>query len=244
MRSLPRLGSILFCLVVVLIWPLGLFADEFVPSSSDSTTIGIATGQDVTTQEALASDSSTRSDVAVIIWGGWEGMAVRLWVGDQEFGTLYTATNSNGEQQVTWTLYPSSGEYYAVCVEPIFVDGIDSTKWNYRLVSLSGGSAGYSSNGHNKAGCLIPSSSQTTFYFQLEEASAETKNSSISIASFTSDDLATDVSDNEEASTTQTTIAEELPHAGVLDDLSSFSLLNRLLILGGGLFLGIMGRKR
>ncbi len=265
MRFAVNSGLALFYLTAMLVlMPAMVSADEPVVCSNCSlsaesiveTDTGALLAENQTSiKDALASDNTTRSDVSVVIWGGWEGMAVRFWVEDQELETLYTAANVDGEQQVMWTVYPPSGDYYSVCVEPLFAEGLDSSQWNYRLVCLEGGSAAYSANGHDSAGCMIPSSSQTIFYFQLEPASADEEIVSVSTISMASGSAESPVAANvstgavaevtAEVNTVADTQAdlEELPHTGILDDFNAVSLLNRLIILAGCSCLALLGKE-
>jgi len=50
-----------------------------------------------------------RSDVAVIIYGGWNDIAVKAWAAGAEQTTQYTRLDAFGQPQAMWTFWPGEG---------------------------------------------------------------------------------------------------------------------------------------
>ena len=76
-----------------------------------------------------------RSDVAVIIYGGWNGLPVRAWAAGAEQAVQHTALNAFGEPQATWTFWPGEGETFTVTVAPELPAELDGARWSYQALS-------------------------------------------------------------------------------------------------------------
>lgn len=70
-----------------------------------------------------------RSDLAVVVYGGWDGIPVRAWVGDAEQPAKRTSLNARGEAQATWTLYPPAGTLWTVRVAAELPADLDASRW-------------------------------------------------------------------------------------------------------------------
>lgn len=112
-----------------------------------------------------------RADVAAVIYGGWEGIPVKAYVGGTEQETLYTAHDAFGRQTVLWTFYPPANASWQVLVAPQLPAGLDPARWQYRLVYIES----------NKLGVKDPTSatasiwrcSEHIFHFQLVDTGAQ-----------------------------------------------------------------------
>lgn len=82
-----------------------------------------------------------RSDVSVIIYGGWNGIPARAWVGGTEQETLYTAVNSFGDAQAMWTFYPDG--VWPVVVDVALPPGLDPEQWELKLIRITSPTAGW-----------------------------------------------------------------------------------------------------
>jgi len=108
-----------------------------------------------------------RADVAVVIYGGWNGIPVKAWVGGTEQQTLYTALDSFGQPQVLWTFYPPENTSWSVSVEPQTPEGKDPARWQYKLLRIESPSQGTVNNNPGSATVSITRCNQYVFYFQL-----------------------------------------------------------------------------
>jgi protocatechuate 3,4-dioxygenase beta subunit len=109
----------------------------------------------------------TRADVAVVVFGGWNNIPVKAWVGGTEQETLYTTVDAFGQQQVMWTFYPPEGTSWNVSVQPQTPDGLDSARWQYELVRIESPSLGTENNNPSSASVSITRCNQYVLYFQL-----------------------------------------------------------------------------
>ncbi|NLE57249.1 MAG: hypothetical protein GX616_02735, partial [Planctomycetes bacterium] len=109
----------------------------------------------------------TRADVSVVVYAGWNNIPVKAWVGGAEQPTLYTAVDGFGQQQVMWTFYPPANARWNVTVQPQTPDGMDSARWQYRLLRVESPSAGTSNNSPSAATVSISRCNQYVLYFQL-----------------------------------------------------------------------------
>ncbi len=82
---------------------------------------------------ALAETSSPRADVAVVIYGGWEGMSVSAWVDNTQQPTLVTAPNHEGNAAALLTLWPPEDEDWEVSVAPVLPAELDPERWEIQL---------------------------------------------------------------------------------------------------------------
>src|SRR5690606_7697826 len=78
---------------------------------------------------------STRADVAVVIYGGWDGIPVNAYVGGAAQETMYTARDANGDAAVLWTFYPPA-RGWNVSVAPQTPPGKDPAEWTYELLRI------------------------------------------------------------------------------------------------------------
>ncbi len=83
----------------------------------------------------LGADPCIRTDVAVIIYGGWNGIPVNAWVGGTEQEELYTELNAFGEPQVMWTFYPPENTAWDVSVAAQLPAGLDPEEWSYKALT-------------------------------------------------------------------------------------------------------------
>jgi len=60
---------------------------------------------------------------------------VRAWAAGAEQPVQYTAPNSFGEQQATWTFWPGDGETFTVTVEPQLPAELDPARWSLKALS-------------------------------------------------------------------------------------------------------------
>lgn len=74
--------------------------------------------------------------VVVVIYGGWDGIPIRAWVGGTEQSTLFTARDAYGEAAVHWDFYPPLGEEWTVSVIPVLPPELDPRIWGYDFVRL------------------------------------------------------------------------------------------------------------
>ena len=108
-----------------------------------------------------------RSDVAVVVFGGWNDIPVKAWVGGTEQETLYTALDAFGQQQVMWTFYPPENTSWDVTVQPQTPEGKDPARWQYQLVRIESPSLGTENNSPSSASVSIRRCNQYVLYFQL-----------------------------------------------------------------------------
>ncbi|NLD71800.1 MAG: DUF11 domain-containing protein, partial [Chloroflexi bacterium] len=87
-------------------------------------------------------EACVRSDVAVIIYGGWNGIPVKAWASGAEQPTQHTAMNAFGEPQATWTFWPGEGETWTVNVEPQLPADLDPARWQLKALSSTSVSFG------------------------------------------------------------------------------------------------------
>jgi hypothetical protein len=114
-----------------------------------------------------------RADVAAVIYGAWEGTPVRAWVGGTEQPTLYTAHDAFGRQAVLWTFYPPASTSWTVRVEPQLPPGLESPRWQYRLVWIEPAPPGFQPGQAAGRAVTIRSCSGTVLHFQLVDTGAE-----------------------------------------------------------------------
>lgn len=114
----------------------------------------------------------SRADVAAVVYGAWEGTPVRAWVGGTEQPTLYTAHDAFGRQAVLWTFYPPQSTDWTVRVEPQLPPGLESPRWQYRLVWIEPAPPGFQP-GQAGRPVTIRSCSGTVLHFQLVDTGAE-----------------------------------------------------------------------
>ncbi len=114
---------------------------------------------------AQATAASTRTDVSVIVYGGWNDIPARLWVGGTEQETLYTAVNSFGDAQAMWTLYPTGA--WPVTVDVQLPAGLDPDQWELKLIRVSSPTLGWSNDEPGAAAATIVAGQQYQFVYQL-----------------------------------------------------------------------------
>ena len=85
---------------------------------------------------------SGRADIAVVIYGGWDGIPVRAWVGGTEQELRLTAPNTDGEAQANWTFWLPSGATWDLEAQPDPAPDVDAARWRYRLVRVESPTAG------------------------------------------------------------------------------------------------------
>jgi len=130
---------------------------------------GVAVGEFGIYSGPVIDSSCTRADVAVVVYGGWDGIPVNAYVGGTAQETLYTAHDAFGNAAVLWTFYPAAGGW-PVSVAPQLPAGLDPARWQYRLVGLKvNGRAVENPAG---AGATIFPCSEHVFYFQLVDTGA------------------------------------------------------------------------
>ncbi len=78
-----------------------------------------------------------RSDLSVLIYGGWAGIPVNASVSGAGQGTQYTALDSNGTPAVLWTFYPGADEVLNVVVTPQLPGNLDPEEWKFEPASAS-----------------------------------------------------------------------------------------------------------
>ena len=78
-----------------------------------------------------------RSDLSVLIYGGWAGIPVNASVSGTGQDTQYTAPDSNGTPAVLWTFYPGEDEVLNVVVTPQLPGGLDPNEWKFEPASAS-----------------------------------------------------------------------------------------------------------
>jgi uncharacterized repeat protein (TIGR01451 family) len=108
-----------------------------------------------------------RSDVSVIIYGGWGNTPVNAWVGGTEQTELFSAANSHGEQQVMWTFYPPESGTWTVSVAPELPAGADPDEWSYKLVRIESPTEDWVNDSPTAASVKISRCQQYVIYYQL-----------------------------------------------------------------------------
>jgi hypothetical protein len=78
-----------------------------------------------------------RSDLSVLIYGGWAGIPVNASVGGASQGTQHTALDGSGTPAVLWTFWPGEGEVLNVVVTPQLPGGLDPNEWKFEPASAS-----------------------------------------------------------------------------------------------------------
>jgi hypothetical protein len=116
-----------------------------------------------------------RSDVSVIIYGGWNDIPVKAWVGGTEQETLYTKLNSFGEPQTMWTFYPPETEHWVVSAQPELPPGLDPDEWEYKLVRTESPTEGWVNDNPGSASVKIRRCEEYVIYFQLVHTGAKTE---------------------------------------------------------------------
>ncbi len=86
-------------------------------------------------KEKEKEEQGCRTDVSVIIYGGWNGIAVNATVGGSAQPTMYTALDAFGRPAVLWTFYPPAGETWTVVVTPQLPAGFSPEEWKYEPAS-------------------------------------------------------------------------------------------------------------
>ncbi len=76
-----------------------------------------------------------RTDVAVIVYGGWNGISVKAWAAGAEQTMQYTALNAFGQPQATWAFWPGDGESWTVTVQPQLPAELDPARWELKALS-------------------------------------------------------------------------------------------------------------
>jgi hypothetical protein len=127
----------------------------------------VAESNRVTVTGCESAPPCTRSDVSVIIYGGWNGIPVDAWVGGTLQKQLLSELDARGQPAVLWTFYPPVGHTWSVTVAPQMASGLDPDRWQYRLlrIELPGGTTVTSHPA--AASAQISACSGRTFVFQL-----------------------------------------------------------------------------
>lgn len=116
------------------------------------------------------------ANVAVIIYGGWNGIPVKAYVGGTPQPTMYTALDAKGEAAVLWTFYPPAGTDWNVLVEPQTPPGLDGSRWQYKLVRVVKGNSGrrdaLTEVANPSSQLSIESCNEYVFYYQLIDTQA------------------------------------------------------------------------
>jgi len=115
-----------------------------------------------------------RADVSVIIYGGWNDIAITAWVGGTEQETLYTKLNSFGEPQVMWTLYPPETGRWDVSVQPQLPAGLDPAEWELKLVRIESPTEGWVNESPSSGSVSIQRCDEYVIYYQLVHTGAQT----------------------------------------------------------------------
>jgi uncharacterized repeat protein (TIGR01451 family) len=76
-----------------------------------------------------------RSDVTVIIYGGWNGIAVNAVAAGADQPTQYTQLNAFGQPQAMWTFWPEEGSKWTVTVAPQLPADLDPARWELKALS-------------------------------------------------------------------------------------------------------------
>ena len=113
-----------------------------------------------------------RADVAVVVFGGWNDIPVKAWVGGTEQETLHTAVDAFGQQQVMWTFYPPANTSWNITVQPQTPAGMDPARWQYKLVRIESPSLGTENNNPSSPSVSIRRCNQYVLYFQLLDTGA------------------------------------------------------------------------
>lgn len=77
---------------------------------------------------------SPRADVAAMIYGGWSGMPVMVWVGGTQQPVLTTAPNHEGYASVLYTFWPPAGATWQVSLAPSLPAELDPERWEIQLL--------------------------------------------------------------------------------------------------------------
>jgi hypothetical protein len=125
--------------------------------------------------EAPRPPDCVRADISVVVFGGWNGIPVRAWVGGTEQPVLLTALDSGGRAAVLWTFYPPAGEAWRVSVAPQTPAGKDPARWQYRLLRIEERWSGSVRNSPASADASARRCSEHVFYFQLVDTLAEAR---------------------------------------------------------------------
>ncbi len=132
---------------------------------------GFSVGEFGINSGPVIDSSCTRADVAVVIYGGWDGIPVNAYVGGTAQETLYTARDASGHAAVLWTFYPPAGGW-PVSVAPQLPAGLDPARWQYKLVAIRSGPFGPTNYSPGSASATISPCSERVFYFQLVDTGA------------------------------------------------------------------------
>jgi len=166
----------MFGIMLPIEWP---FAGESIPSEGSITAPNDATiawscaggswAVQLQTNRVLVTPcgASPRADVAVVIYGGWNGIPVNASVGGTPQPTLYTALDAFGEAAVLWTFYPPDGVAWPVTVAPEIPAGLDATRWQYKPIRIAAPRAQASIEDPDTATVTIRQGDEYVFYFQL-----------------------------------------------------------------------------
>ena len=84
-----------------------------------------------------------RSDVSVIVYGGWGGIPVDAWAGAVPQERQYTAVNAFGEQQAMWSFWVDPDNDWQVTTQPTLPAGLDPDKWEYLLIRTESPTMGW-----------------------------------------------------------------------------------------------------
>ncbi|MHB1293554.1 MAG: hypothetical protein ACYC4R_01025 [Anaerolineae bacterium] len=114
-----------------------------------------------------SSGSSNRTDVSVIVYGGWDGLPVDAWVGGTAQPRMTTAVNGYGEQQAMWSFWPEPGASWQVSTQPALPAGLDPAQWEYRLVRVDCPTMGWSNAAPSSGSAQIMAGHQYIVVYQL-----------------------------------------------------------------------------
>jgi len=106
-----------------------------------------------------------RTDVSVIVYGGWDGMVARAWVGGTAQPELITAVNAFGDAQAMWTFYPDGTWPVAVSVD--LPAGLDPDHWELQLIRVTSPTMGWANEEPGAAAASIVGGHQYQFVYQL-----------------------------------------------------------------------------
>ena len=109
--------------------------------------------------------SQPRTDVSVIVYGGWDGMVARAWVGGTAQPELITAVNAFGDAQAMWTFYPDGT--WPVVVSVDLPAGLDPDVWELQLIRVTSPTMGWANEEPVAAAASIVGGHQYQFVYQL-----------------------------------------------------------------------------
>ncbi len=115
--------------------------------------------------------SPRRADVAAVVYGGWNGIPVKAWVGGTEQETQYTSTDASGLPAVLWTFYPE-GRQWNVKVVPQLPAGFDGKRWQYKLVRIWSRTTGLDIGNPANVNLTISAGNQYIYFYQIVDTQA------------------------------------------------------------------------